>query len=83
MSYNVKTHPAFAGYDLPEAGRLQGWVGRALRNLAVWSAENRAYHNTFNELSTLSDRDLADIGIARTDIPAIARDAAQTVRRSH
>jgi uncharacterized protein YjiS (DUF1127 family) len=81
MSYNVKTHPAFAGYDLPETG--QSWVSRALRNLAVWSAENRAYHNTFNELSILSDRDLADIGISRADIPAIARDAAQTMRRSH
>jgi uncharacterized protein YjiS (DUF1127 family) len=29
------------------------------------------------ELNSLSDRDLADIGINRADIPAIAKDAAQ------
>ena len=30
------------------------------------------YRRTVRELSALSDRDLADIGIARSDIPAIA-----------
>jgi uncharacterized protein YjiS (DUF1127 family) len=36
----------------------------------------RKYHETFRELSRLSSRELDDLGIARTDIPAIARRAA-------
>ncbi len=33
----------------------------------------RAYLATLRELSALSDRDLADFGLARSDIDAIAR----------
>lgn len=46
---------------------------------AQWRAEraHRAlYLRTLHELQVLSDRDLADIGIARSEIRAIARDAA-------
>lgn len=38
----------------------------------------RSYRDTYNELMRLSQRDLADLGINRTDIPEIAR---QTHRR--
>lgn len=38
---------------------------------------NRTYSRTFCELNRLDDRDLADIGIARDDIAAIARDVAE------
>jgi len=31
------------------------------------------YSDTVSQLSRLSDRDLADLGITRTDIPGIAR----------
>ena len=31
------------------------------------------YRDTVSQLSRLSDRDLADLGITRTDIPGIAR----------
>lgn len=34
------------------------------------------YRQTFDELSALSDRDLADLGIARASIPSVAREAA-------
>jgi uncharacterized protein YjiS (DUF1127 family) len=81
-SYNVKSHPAFAGYDLQDSDGAFGGIRRFFRNLAVWSAENRAYHDTVDELYALSDRDLADIGISRSDIPAVARDAARTARRA-
>jgi len=37
------------------------------------------YRQTFTELSRLNDRELSDIGISRSDIPAIAR---QSVRKS-
>jgi uncharacterized protein YjiS (DUF1127 family) len=39
-------------------------------------ADMRAARQTFNELSAMTDRDLADIGIARSEIRHIA---SQTV----
>ena len=45
--------------------------------LAQRLARRRAYHATFSELSALSDRDLADIGLYRADIEDIARKAAR------
>jgi uncharacterized protein YjiS (DUF1127 family) len=36
----------------------------------------RRYRETFNELSRLSNRDLADLGITSADIPRIARKSA-------
>ena len=33
----------------------------------------RSYRQTVNELNSMSDRELNDIGIARGDIPFIAR----------
>ncbi len=33
----------------------------------------RRYRNTVNELSRLSNRELNDLGISRTDIPNVAR----------
>jgi uncharacterized protein YjiS (DUF1127 family) len=78
-TYNVKTHPAFAGYDLPESNDALG-VRRALKYLATWAEGRRAYRQTASELSALSDRELADIGIVRCDIPAVARDAAKAAR---
>jgi len=35
------------------------------------------YRQTFDELSVLTDRDLADLGIARASIPSVAREAAR------
>jgi uncharacterized protein YjiS (DUF1127 family) len=78
MAYNVKTHPAFAGYNLPETEAALSGARRAFAKLAIWSAENRAYYNTVAELYALSDRDLADIGISRSDIPAVARQATRS-----
>jgi uncharacterized protein YjiS (DUF1127 family) len=76
-SYNVKSHSDFAGYDVPAENGAIGGVRRVLRNVSAWSQERRAYNQAAFELSGLSDRDLADIGIARCDIPSIAREAAQ------
>ena len=35
------------------------------------------YRKTHDELSVLSDRDLADLGIARSNIASVAREAAR------
>ncbi len=37
----------------------------------------RRYENSLRELSRLGDRELADIGVARCDIPRIARESAR------
>jgi uncharacterized protein YjiS (DUF1127 family) len=37
----------------------------------------KRYGSAMDELSHLSDRELADIGITRSDIPRIAREHAQ------
>ncbi len=76
-SYNVKTHPAFAGYDLPEANSLINVVRRGFIQAMVWSEKKRAYYRAVAELDALSDRDLADIGIARGEIQAIAHAVAE------
>jgi len=37
----------------------------------------RTYRSTYEELMQLSNRELADLGISRSDIPAIARRASR------
>ncbi|MGR3497475.1 MAG: DUF1127 domain-containing protein [Limimaricola soesokkakensis] len=44
--------------------------------LASATTRWRVYRRTVSELSRLSDRDLADLGFARSQIREIARDAA-------
>ncbi|KAB0678056.1 DUF1127 domain-containing protein [Aureimonas leprariae] len=41
-------------------------ITRALRSY-------RSYRSTVNELDRLSNRELADLGIARSEIPTVAR----------
>jgi uncharacterized protein YjiS (DUF1127 family) len=45
----------------------------ALVRAFAWMAEQRRVNRTIAMLSELSDRTLADIGIARSDIPRVAR----------
>ncbi len=40
------------------------------------AARRAVYNRTVYELQALSDRDLADLGFHRTEIPQIAREAA-------
>jgi uncharacterized protein YjiS (DUF1127 family) len=57
--------------------RLQGKtmiLTNVLRFLRRW----RRYNQSIRELSRLGDRELADIGISRGDIPAVSWTAAQT-----
>ncbi|WP_114947981.1 DUF1127 domain-containing protein [Microvirga calopogonii] len=44
-----------------------------LARLASW----RRYRQTFRELDALNDRELADLGMGRRDIRAIARQASR------
>jgi len=49
-----------------------------LKTIATKLASWRRYRDAVRELSQLSDRELQDIGIVRTDIESIARMAAAT-----
>ena len=81
-AYNVKAHPAFAGYDLSETPRASGSVRRLVAKLAVWREARRLYNETYSELEVLSDRELHDIGISRFEIPAVARQAVKQAARA-
>jgi uncharacterized protein YjiS (DUF1127 family) len=45
-------------------------------------ATSSAYTRTLNELSAMSSRELADIGIRRSDIPEVAEEAAKIQRQA-
>lgn len=54
-------------------GRATAGEGLVAR-LGVALADWRLYRRTLAELDALSDRDLADLGLFRHDIPRIARE---------
>lgn len=83
MSANAKAHTGFSGYDIAESASTMDRVRRLYARGAEWLQERRAYNETLSELSALSDRDLADIGVARADIPAIARETARSQRAGY
>jgi uncharacterized protein YjiS (DUF1127 family) len=72
----AKNINALAGNDYPEAWRvsetLRGLITRVEARMLDWYR----YRSTVAELNRLGDSDLADIGIARPDIRAVARAAA-------
>jgi uncharacterized protein YjiS (DUF1127 family) len=54
-------------------GAADGLFGR----LRTWIAEHARYVRTREELATLTDRELDDIGLVRADIEDISRRAAR------
>jgi uncharacterized protein YjiS (DUF1127 family) len=61
------------GHHRREAGHEKDHPMNLTRSFNAW----RQYRNTANELNRLSQRELSDLGISRSDIPALAR---QSVR---
>lgn len=51
-------------------------VLRPLHSLALMAQRRRVYSQTLADLNALSDRDLADLGLHRSLIRAVAKDAA-------
>ena len=58
--------------SLSLADRFPGFIA----SLKAALARRAVYAQTVRELNTLTDRELADLGIARASIPAVAREAA-------
>lgn len=57
---------------------MQGFLDAARRlksDMAEQRRRHAAYRQVFDELAAMSDRELADIGIARSDIERIATEA--------
>ncbi len=50
-----------------------GLLGGIAMRLTDWFGEQRRYRQTMNELSALSDRELADIGVGRHEIESVAQ----------
>ena len=46
---------------------------KLIKNFLQKLRRQNAYRNTYNQLQRLTDRELADIGIARGDIKNVAR----------
>jgi uncharacterized protein YjiS (DUF1127 family) len=68
MAYLNNTRAAEYGLR----ARLSGW----LESLAARHTQYRLYRQTHAELSRLTDRELADLGLHRTQISSVAAQAA-------
>ncbi len=55
---------------------LKARYNRIIDALAERAARRKVYRRTVAELQALSDRDLADFSFNRTEIPRIAKEAA-------
>lgn len=67
------------GFFSAERRGLKDRVAGLSKAFAHAAAERRAYRQTYNELSRLSDRELTDLGLSAAQIPFIAREAARNV----
>ena len=63
----------------PRAGGTDSDVslfGHLVQRIGGWFGEQRRYRQTMNELSALTDRELDDIGLSRSDIESVAQRCA-------
>jgi uncharacterized protein YjiS (DUF1127 family) len=51
-------------------------LGSLFSRVTAWVDEQRRYRRTVEELSYLTERELADIGLSRSDIDLVARNCA-------
>ena len=69
-------------YDLhTTAAARQGWLASTLARLSAARARRALFSQTVRELGALSDRELADLGIHRSQITAIAGECAARATR--
>jgi uncharacterized protein YjiS (DUF1127 family) len=67
----------FSGQDdLPARGRTEPKEDYMFAAIVRFIQEWKRYNRSLKELSRLGDRELADIGITRSDIPRVAWTAA-------
>lgn len=66
--------------NAPVADRANTLLATVIAKLIERRNRQRAFRQTYAELAGLSDRDLSDLGISRSSIRAIAREAAMLDR---
>lgn len=59
-----------------QAAGILGMFGRVRSDISAYRARRARYNQVYNELNTLSDRDLDDLNISRGDIARIASEAS-------
>ena len=57
--------------------RALGYAAHLLDTAAVRHAQRRVYRKTLNELSALSNRELADLGLSRSELRHVAWQSSQ------
>lgn len=57
---------------------VPAWV--PLSPFRLWIARRREYHRVADQLGAMTDRELHDIGVGRSMIPMLAREAAGRIR---
>ncbi|ALG89815.1 MULTISPECIES: DUF1127 domain-containing protein [Actibacterium] len=68
MAHAQQIHVAQSG--------LAEWLKSGVSAAREWISRRRVYNRTVDELSTLTARELSDLGISRSMIHYVARDAA-------
>lgn len=58
------------------ANTTTSWASAPFETLRLHLQKRKIYRQTFRELSSLSDRALADLGLSRSMIKGLAREAA-------
>lgn len=72
-AYRGLSTPAPRGNTTDDSGSV---LGHLLRRVGSWFGEQRRYRQTMNELSALTDRELDDIGLRRSEIEQVAQRCA-------
>ena len=72
-AYRGLSTPASRGNSTNDSGSV---LGHLLQRVGSWFGEQRRYRQTMNELSALTDRELDDIGLSRSDIESVAQRCA-------
>jgi len=76
LLFNRLKNPTFVGITGRHPPDLMGKKDAMFAAIVRFIQEWKRYNQSINELSRLGDRELADIGISRSDIPRIAWNAA-------
>lgn len=76
MSYAHANQHA-TGNNVSGLGAIRNWIGSIYHETVDMLGRYRVFRQTYDELSALSNRQLADLGINRSMITRIAMDAAQ------
>jgi len=75
ITFHTREHPYFAGKS-PAQADYERKSPAMFANLVRLIREWKRYNQSLSELSRLGDRELADIGISRSDIHRVAWNAA-------